>query len=87
MSGRWEPDPGSWRPRAVALLVLLPVAVFASSLDNGFHLDDFYRIVDNPGIRQVAPMGRHFTDPSTNAWLPRLVQYRPLLPLGHGDYE
>ena len=65
----------------MALLVLLPVAVFASSLDNGFHLDDFYRIVDNPGIRQVAPMGRHFTDPSTNAWLPRLVQYRPLLPL------
>jgi tetratricopeptide (TPR) repeat protein len=66
---------------AVLLLAAVAAAVFWSALDNSYHLDDFYRVVDNPGIERVAPVWRHFSDPGTSATLPRLVQYRPLLPL------
>jgi tetratricopeptide (TPR) repeat protein len=66
---------------AILLLAVVATAVFWNALDNGYHLDDFYRVVDNPGIEQVAPVWRHFSDPGTSATLPRLVQYRPLLPL------
>lgn len=62
-------------------LALLATAAFENTLRNGFHLDDWYRIVGNPGVEQLAPWWRHFVEPSTNATLPRLVQYRPLLPL------
>ena len=63
--------------------------VFANTLHNGFHLDDHYRILDNPEIRHVHPIGRHFLDPSTisgtrgvsESRLHQLGQYRPLLPL------
>lgn len=63
--------------------------VFANSLDNGFHLDDHYRILDNPEVRRVQPIWRHFLDPSTisgtqgvsESRLHQLAQYRPLLPL------
>ncbi|HKY60401.1 MAG TPA: tetratricopeptide repeat protein [Gemmatimonadota bacterium] len=63
--------------------------VFANTLHNGFHLDDHYRILDNPEIRHVQPIGRHFLDPSTisgtrgisESRLHQLAQYRPLLPL------
>jgi tetratricopeptide (TPR) repeat protein len=48
---------------------------------NGFHLDDAFRVVNNPGVQEFWPPWRHFVDPSTCAHLPRLVQYRPLLPL------
>lgn len=65
------------------------VLVFANSLGNGFHLDDHYRVLDNPEVRRVQPIGRHFLDPSTisgtrgvsESRLHQLAQYRPLLPL------
>ena len=79
------------RRNAVPVLVLL-VAVagtYSNTLRNGFHLDDFYRIRDNPEIRHVSPFLRHFSDPGTisgsrgvsESALNQIGQYRPLLPL------
>jgi Tfp pilus assembly protein PilF len=55
--------------------------VFCNTLHNSFHLDDFYSIKDNPGIRHVWPPWRHFLDPTTFSSIQSTVQYRPLLPL------
>lgn len=66
-----------WRS---VVLVLAPVLVFANSLRNGYHLDDFYRIVNNPHILSVGNPWRFFADPSTSSTLPTIVQYRPLMP-------
>jgi len=44
-------------------------------------LDDLYRVVGNPGVENFRPIWRHFTDPTTSAFLPSLAQFRPLLPL------
>ncbi len=65
----------------VAVLVVAVGLTFANTLHNGFHLDDFYRVVDNPGIHRVWPISRHFLDPGTMSTLDRITQYRPLLPL------
>jgi tetratricopeptide (TPR) repeat protein len=65
-----------------ALLIALVLGiVFANTLSNEFHFDDLYIVKDNPGIEKLLPLGRHFVDPGTMSSLPRLVQYRPLLPL------
>jgi Tfp pilus assembly protein PilF len=37
--------------------------------------------VNNPAIKYVHPVWRHFTDPSTIGTLPGNISYRPLLPL------
>jgi len=65
----------------IALLVVLPLVVFANSLHGDYQLDDVYRVKENPELEVLHPMGRHFVDPRTSASLPQLVQYRPLLPL------
>ena len=65
---------------SVLLLAVLPTLASLGALDNGFHLDDLYRIVGNPGVEGSVPFWRHFVDPSTSASIPRLTQYRPLLP-------
>jgi tetratricopeptide (TPR) repeat protein len=62
-------------------LVLLSGLVFWNALPNGFHLDDFYRVTDNPGVQQFWPPWRHFVDPGTISTLDRITQFRPLLPL------
>ncbi|MBP2669404.1 MAG: hypothetical protein H6Q80_1606 [Deltaproteobacteria bacterium] len=74
------------RPRpvprhAAGLLVLLTATIFANTLPNGFHLDDFYRVVENPAIQTISPWWRHFVDVHTMATLPTITNYRPLLPL------
>lgn len=78
-------SPVEWPPRgqlaAALALAALVTAVFWNALPNGFHLDDQYHVVDNPGIQQVWPPWRHFTNPRTISTLDRIVQYRPLLPL------
>ncbi|MFC1595781.1 tetratricopeptide repeat protein [Candidatus Margulisiibacteriota bacterium] len=66
---------------AVCGLIVLACLVYANTLHNTFQLDDHYRVLNNPGIQQVWPLTRHFVDPSTMCSLPRIVQYRPLLPL------
>lgn len=63
------------------LIIIITWIVFLNALPNGLHLDDAYRVKDNPGIHQVWPVWRHFVDPRTSATAPHLVQYRPLLPL------
>ena len=65
----------------VGLVVLACLAVYSNTFENDFHVDDSYRVQDNPGVQQFWPPWRHFTDPTTSSHLPRLVQYRPLLPL------
>jgi hypothetical protein len=66
---------------APGMLVLLTAATFANTLPNAFHLDDFYRVVENPGIRSLSAWWRHFVDIHTMATLPTITNYRPLLPL------
>src|SRR5688572_3543069 len=65
----------------VAGIVLAVGVAFHNVFSNSFHLDDFYRVVANPGIQEVHPFWRHFVDPSTMSTLPRITAYRPLLPL------
>jgi tetratricopeptide (TPR) repeat protein len=73
----------------ILALVVVVSGTYSNTLRNGFHLDDFYRIRDNPEIRRVSPVLRHFTDPGTisgsrgisESALNQIGQYRPLLPL------
>ncbi len=55
--------------------------VYLNTFQNDFHLDDFTRIVDNPGVQKLHPVGRHFVDPRTMSTVDRLTRYSPLLPL------
>jgi tetratricopeptide (TPR) repeat protein len=81
---------GRWA-RAVPILVLTlaVAATYSNTLRNEFHLDDLYRIRDNPEIRRVSPVLRHLTDPGTisgsrgvsESALNQIGQYRPLLPI------
>jgi protein O-mannosyl-transferase len=66
---------------SILLITIVSVGVFFNTLENGFHLDDFYRVKDNPGIQNLSSPWRHFIDPRTMTTIPRLAQYRPLLPL------
>lgn len=85
------PRESSTRPRwlsrvwferlAIAFLAVVPALLFADTLDNGYHLDDGYRIVDNLELERVWPPWRHFLDASTSSSLPDLIHYRPMLPL------
>jgi tetratricopeptide (TPR) repeat protein len=66
---------------AFTAIVLACLLVFRNTLHNTFALDDYYRVVDNPGIQEFWPPWRHFIEPHTMATLDRITQYRPLLPL------
>lgn len=68
-------------PLHIAAIVGLAALVFANALQNGFHLDDYYRVVNNPAIETLSTLGRHFVDPYTSATIPEVTQYRPLLPV------
>lgn len=63
------------------IIFALPCAVFANSLKNGFHLDDYYRVVNNPGITQISRPWLHFVDRTTMTTVDRIGGYRPFLPL------
>ena len=65
----------------IVLIVSAASLVYFNTLQNSFHLDDFYRVVDNPEIQKLSPVWRHFVDPGTMSTLERITQYRPLLPL------
>lgn len=64
-----------------AVLTVVALTVYWNALQGSYHLDDIYRIANNPEVERVWPPWRHFLDPSTSAALPTIVQYRPLLPL------
>ncbi len=65
----------------VILIIAVAVGVFFNTLNNDFHLDDYYRVVNNPGIQTLSKPWRHFVDPETISTLPSIAYYRPLLPL------
>ncbi len=86
LAGGDEPRPGvplgewwvlPWRPGL--LLLVVAALVYTSALDGGFHLDDPYRVVENPAIRHVS-LSQDLTDPGTSSSNPRIVQFRPLMP-------
>jgi tetratricopeptide (TPR) repeat protein len=66
---------------ALAVLVVLCALIYSNTLQNGFQLDDFYRIIGNPGVMKIQPIWRHFEDASTISNNTSLETYRPLLPL------
>jgi protein O-mannosyl-transferase len=70
-------------PRRLGTLLLVgaTLAAFCNVFDNGFHLDDYYRVVDNPWVQSIRPIWRHFLDPRTMSTLDRITEYRPLVPL------
>jgi tetratricopeptide (TPR) repeat protein len=79
-----EPSPNGRRwSRHLPLLLIagVTVAAYANALPGTFHLDDFYRVRDNPEIARFWPPWRHFVDPRTMSTLDRIAAYRPLLPL------
>ncbi len=78
-----QPEPAIGRSDIFFMiaLVLACALVYSNSLHNGFHLDDFQRIVENPGVHSIHPVWRHFLDPSTSASVNSLQQYRPFLPI------
>ena len=61
------------------LLLLLPVLVYANSLQNPFHYDDAHSIVDNPHIRDLGKVPAFFVDPTLFSVDPDNAMYRPLL--------
>ncbi|HPZ09379.1 MAG TPA: tetratricopeptide repeat protein [Candidatus Eremiobacteraeota bacterium] len=65
----------------IICLIFMCIIVFSNTLYNSFELDDFHSIVNNPAIRHIHPLWRHFVDPSTVTILPSNITYRPLLPL------
>lgn len=65
----------------IALLVIVALGVYAGTLHNAFFLDDHYYILENAHIRELQPISRHFSDPTTMSSIRSNVMYRPLLPL------
>ena len=66
--------------RILLLAVLLAVCgAYANSFQNGFHLDDFHTIVDNPAVRSLRNVPRFFTDATTFSVLPANRTYRPMV--------
>ncbi|MEQ8168498.1 MAG: tetratricopeptide repeat protein [Candidatus Eremiobacterota bacterium] len=65
----------------IVYIYLISIIVFSNSFHNAYQLDDFHTVVNNPAIRHIHPVWRHFTDPSTIGTLPGNISYRPLLPL------
>lgn len=70
---------GSYRTRLSLLLLVLVAVVYASSVRNGFHLDDFHSVVNNPHIRQLSAVPAFFGDAGMFSVNPGSAMYRPLL--------
>lgn len=60
-------------------LFLLTCVLYAGSLRNGFHYDDFHAVVRNPHIRDPARIPSFFLDPQAFSENPESAMYRPLL--------
>jgi tetratricopeptide (TPR) repeat protein len=61
---------------AIPALVFL---VYANSLGNGFHFDDFHSIVDNPAIKSLSEIPRFFQDATAFSTKRGNWPFRPLL--------
>ena len=62
-----------------ALILLLPLLVYAGSLGHPFQYDDFHSIVNNDAIRSVGRIPTYFVDPGAFSGDPSIAMYRPLL--------
>jgi tetratricopeptide (TPR) repeat protein len=60
-------------------LLLTVTLVYANSLENGFHFDDFHTVIDNPAVRSLRNVPRFFTDATTFSVLPSNRTYRPIV--------
>src|SRR3990172_5723658 len=66
------------------LITLLSGLIYFNSLENGFHFDDTYHLIDNPYIRGLKYVPMIFTDTRTfSVWPGNNRHYRPLLLLTH----
>lgn len=63
----------------MGVFALVITAAYANSLQGGFHLDDWYALVQNPHIRSLANIPRFFIDPQTTTVLPENRDLRPIL--------
>ena len=66
-------------PLAYLLVGSAVVLVYANSIGNSFHYDDFHSIVHNPHIRDLGNLGRFFGDATLFSEDPRSSMYRPVL--------
>ena len=64
---------------AIALIVVLGIAAYFNSLDNGFHYDDEHSILENHHVRSLLNLPAFFLDPGTFSGLPQARMYRPVL--------
>lgn len=62
----------------LGLLAVLVWGVYANSLHNPFHFDDFHVISDNPAVRGISDIPSFFVDPTTFSILPGNRDYRPV---------
>ena len=63
----------------IVCLLFITCVVYANSLHNPFHYDDFHSIVENPQIRSFKNIPSYFTNPSAFSVDPENAMYRPLL--------
>ena len=68
------------RSFAIAIFILVvAIALYWESSNNGFHYDDYHSLVRNPHIRSLANLPRFFVDPSTFSVDTKNAMYRPVL--------
>ena len=65
--------------RDIIAILLVCLAVYANSLDNGFHYDDEHSIQKNIHIRDLGNITRFFHDPTTFSVDHDKAMYRPVL--------
>lgn len=63
----------------ILCLFFITSMVYANSLHNPFHYDDFHSIVDNPQLRSFKNIPSYFTNPFAFSVDPQNAMYRPLL--------
>lgn len=61
-----------------AFLVVLVALVYANSLRNPFHFDDWHVIVQNPAVHSLRNTPSFFVDPSNFSLVPANRDYRPV---------
>jgi tetratricopeptide (TPR) repeat protein len=94
LPGEAPPKEKLWR-WAPLVLVILPLFIYANSLTNAFHYDDFHSLVDNPHIRKLENIPFFFTSARTTSVRADFGHYRPVLfstyalsyALGGYDYD
>ncbi|MEE3233033.1 MAG: tetratricopeptide repeat protein [Candidatus Latescibacterota bacterium] len=63
----------------IMCLLFVTCIVYANSLHNPFHYDDFHSIVDNPQLRSWENIPIFFTNPLAFSVYPENAMYRPFL--------